>query len=518
MTATETLTAAATLSDPSACTREPIHLPGAIQPYGFLLVCILPSWAIRAVSANAGNVFGQEAHSLLDQTLDAVLPGKTVHDLRNVLQASMVSGGAERLLDQAIDDGPERYDLAVYMAASDAVIEIVPRKGADALTSDPIVLVKSMIGRLKRAPTLDRFLHLAASQIRAVTGYDRVMIYKFLPDGSGEVLAEALRSGLPPCLGLRYLALDGPQARPSDRRQWLRMVPDASSSLVPLIGRSDAAFEADLSLSALRSEPPAHLEYLRNMDAAATLTISVMAGDKPWGSIACHHGSPRRMSSSTCALAELFGQIFSLQIEAKEQAERLALAAQIRNCHDDLIAALAAEDSIFDEPGRCRDFVQALIPCDGYGVWSESGFSGEGVTPPDEALPDLLRHLAEKGSHESYATDALSRELPSAASYAGRTSGVLSIPFSPQPRESLLFFRQEVVRTVRWGSRPTEPPIVEADSAGIGPRGSLEAWREVVQGQSLPWRPAELELAETLRRVQAAWKAGRNRRSEASIP
>jgi light-regulated signal transduction histidine kinase (bacteriophytochrome) len=328
MTATEKPTAAI-LADLSACTREPIRLPGAIQPYGSLLVCALPSWIVRAVSANAGDVFGQEPHSLLDQTLDAVLPGKTVHDLRNVLQASMVSGGAERLLDQAIDDGPERYDLAVYMAASDAVIEIVPRKGADALTSDPIVLVKSMIGRLKRAPTLDRFLHLAASQVRAVTGYDRVMIYRLLPDGSGQVLAEAFRSDLPPCLGLRYPAFDGPsETRALDRRQWLRMVPDVACSPVPLIGRSDSAFEADLSLSALRSEPPVHLAYPPNTDAAATLTISVMAGDTPWGLIACHHGSPRRISSSTCAVAELFGQIFSLQIEVKEQAQKLALAAQ----------------------------------------------------------------------------------------------------------------------------------------------------------------------------------------------
>jgi len=324
MIVTETPTA---VPDLSACERERIPVSNALQRYGCLLVCALPSWIVQAVSANAGDVLGRDAQDLLGQTLDAILPGTTVHDLRNVLQASMVSGGAERLLDQLIDDGAERYDLTVHMAAANAIVEIIPRKGAEALTADPVVLVKSMIGRLRRAPTLERFLHLAASQVRAVTGYDRVMVYKFMPDGSGQVVAEALRSGLPPFLGLCYSASDIPaEARGLYRRQWLRMVPDVAQSPVPLIGHSEC--EADLSLSTLRCLSPVCREYPSNMDPAATLTISVMVGDALWGLIACHHGAPRRISSSTCAVAELFGQIFSLQIEVKEQAQELALAAQ----------------------------------------------------------------------------------------------------------------------------------------------------------------------------------------------
>lgn len=330
MIVTETPTA---VPDLSTCERERIPVSDAIQPYGCLLVCALPSWIVQAVSANAGGVLGRDAQDILGRTLDAVLPGKTVHDLRNVLQASMMSGGAERLLDQAIGDGPERYDLTVHMAAANAVVDIIPRQGAEALTADPIVLVKSMIGRLRRAPTLERFLHLAASQVRAVTGYDRVMVHKFMPDGSGQVLAEALRSGLPPFLGLCYSASDIPaEARALYRRQWLRMVPDVAQSPVPLITHSEC--EADVSLSTLRCLSPAHREHPSSMDPAATLTISVMVGDALWGLIACHHGSTRRMSSSTCAVAELFGQILSLQIEVKEQAQELALAAQPAQTHE----------------------------------------------------------------------------------------------------------------------------------------------------------------------------------------
>ena len=500
MDVTQTPTVAPPILDLSACETERIHMPGSIQPHGCLLFCALPSWVVRSVSANAGRFFGRDAESMLEATLDSLLPERTVHDLRNVLQASMVSGGAERLLDQPIDDGQERYDITLHMSSSNAVIEIVPRRGADTLATDPITLVKSMVGRLRRAPTLERFIALAANQVRAVTGFDRVMIYKFLPDGSGEVKAEALRSGLPPFLGLRYPASDIPaQARALYRKQWLRLIPEVDYVPVPLLARTGSATDIDLGLATLRSVSPVHLEYLRNMDSHATLTISLMVGDVLWGLIACHHSSPRRISASTCAAAELFGQIFSLQIEAKEQARELLLADELRRAHDKLMGAMSAELSIFDAPERFEDLVKATIPCDGYGVWSEQGFTGVGSTPPAEAMPDLIRYLGERDANAPYATAALARELPSAAAYLAEVSGVLSIPFSRRPREYVLFFRREVVRTVTWGGDPTKPVVIEGNGARIGPRKSFDAWKEIVNGQSVPWRQAEVQIAETLR-------------------
>ena len=374
--------------DLSSCERERIHLPGAIQPYGCLLLCALPTWTISTVSANAGRFFGRASEDLLDQPLDVVMPGKAVHDLRNVLQSSMVSAGAERLLDVPIDEGPERYDLTVHMSAANAIVEIVPRKGANTLATDPVVLVKSMIGQLRRASTLERFLQLAAHQVRAVTGFDRVMIYKFSPDASGQVMAEALRSGLPPFVNLRYPASDIPaQARALYKRQWLRLIPDVNYTPEALIGGSESSVEADLSLASLRSVSPVHLEYLRNMGSNATLTISLMAGDALWGLIACHHAVPRRISTSICAAVELFGQIFSQQIDAKEQARELQHGAQLRTAHDRLMAGMSPDQSVFDEPGRFEDLVKAVIPCAGFGVWSEQEFKGVGLTPPSRRCP-----------------------------------------------------------------------------------------------------------------------------------
>ena len=320
--------------DPDAGGRERIHASGAIQPHGCLISCSLSGWAITAVSANASAYFGRDPTALLGAQLEDVLPPKVLHDLRNVLQSAMVSGSVDRLLDVRTDESESRYDLTLHAAGANAVSEMVPRAGAD-VTTDPVILVKSMMARLRRAPNLDRFLHLAAGQVRAFSGFDRVMIYKFLEDHSGEVVAEARRSDMPPVLGLRCPASDVPaEARALHRRQWLRLIPDTVHTSVPLLTQADRAGEVDLGLASLRSVSPVLLEHLRSMGTRATLTVSLVAGHELWGLVSCHHESPRRVGSSTSAIAELFGQILSLEIDAKEQSKQLEVAREREAVHE----------------------------------------------------------------------------------------------------------------------------------------------------------------------------------------
>lgn len=483
------------------CDREPIHIPGAIQPHGCMLVCRLPDWDIVHVSANAADhLGGVDPQTLLDQPLDAVLPGRTVHDIRNVLQSAIASGTAERLVGAPVAPAGELHELAIHTNGELVFIEIVPQSGASASLGDPVTLVKGMIGRLKRAPTLDRFLQLAAYQVRAVTGYDRVMIYKFLPSGAGQVVAEALRADLTPFLGLRYPASDIPaQARELYKRQWLRLIPTVDYEPVPLVSSPNAAgTPVDMSLATLRSVSPIHLEYLRNMGSQATLTVSLLCDDQLWGLIACHHHAPRRLSASTCAAAEMFGQIFSLQIEAREKQEESDAVTRSHEIHDRLIAEILPDATLFENLAAAQDKLFALIGCDGIGIWADDRFTGFGAVPDTVHIRDLITLLGERSSREIFSSHALSTLMPGIAGDESRVAGVLAIPFSRMPRDYILFFRTELLETVTWGGDPNKP--VEGDEQGrISPRKSFAAWREAVRDRCRPWSNAELQIAETLR-------------------
>ncbi len=484
------------------CDREPVHIPGTIQPFGVLVAFDLPQWTIAHVSADAALLFGTASvEATIGQPIETVLSPKIVHDLRNVFQATMISGQAERLVSVRVGIKQEEHDIIIHGSGSLAIAECVPVAGADTIRSDSTLLVKTIIDRLRRTTTFQSFLTSAARQLRAVTGYDRVMIYRFLEDDSGKVVAEALRAGMSPFIDLRYPATDIPaQSRALFRRQWLRMIPNVDAKPVAVVPQLTAKnLPLDLSLSLLRSPSPTHLQYLRNMGVGATLTVSIISDDRLWGLIACHHETPRRISSSTSAAVELFAQVFSTQIEAKQQKDELAYVAKARTVHDQLIASMEPEETIFQNLRNFSAKLKEMIPCDGLGVWTDNRFEAEGVVPPADAIPELIRFLNEKRADRCYATSELSRQLPDALRYSDKVSGLVAIPFSRAPKDFVLLFRQEVVQTVMWGGNPKKAVTSDDTGGKLSPRASFAAWKELVQRHAVPWRSAELDMAESLR-------------------
>lgn len=487
--------------DLSECEREPVHSPGFIQPFGSLIAFQLPTWTIAHVSTNAVEIFGSTSpEAMIGAGIETVLSPKIVHDLRNTFQTAIISGFAERLSGVPIGSAGESHDIIIYGSTTLAVAEFILSDGADTMRADPTALVKTIVDRLRRTTSPQAFLTSAARQIRAVTGYDRVMIYKFLEDESGKVVAEALRAGLSPFLGLRYPASDIPaQARALFKRQWLRMIQDvdgAPFAIVPSL--TSKGTPLDLSLSTLRTASPIHLQYLRNMGVTASLTVSIMDGNKLWGLIACHHETSRRISATTGAAVELLAQMCSTQIESKEQQDELRYASAAREVHDQLVAAMEPEETIFENLLRFSAPLQEMIACDGVGVWTGGRFEGHGVTPPDDGIEELIRFLNTKPVDRIYVTHEIRRDVPDAVRYVDRVAGLLAIPFSKAPKDFVLLFRREVLQTVDWGGDPNKAASAKA-SGGLEPRASFAAWRETVRGTSLPWRRSETDIAETLR-------------------
>lgn len=487
------------------CEREPLHNPGAIQPYGHLVAFAVPGWTVAHLSENLCPLLSAVAGGIIGARIEAVFPPRVIHDLRNALQASMISGFAERL--GGIEVGPEErpvdglYDAIVHAAGQLAIVELVPTMGADTPRLDPTSLVKTVVDRLRRAPTLSAFLSLAARQIRAVTGYDRVMIYRFLEDQSGEVVAEALRPGLPAFLHLRYPASDIPaQARALFARQRLRMIPDVNYApvrIAPVLAADGKPL--DLSLSTLRDVSRFHIQYLKNMGSAATLTVSILDGDRLWGLVACHHETPRRISGTTSASVELLAEVLSAQIEAKIQRDENRAAADSRAAQDAVIAALQPGRTLFENLSAAEDLLRAAIRCDGFGILIAGRFEGQGAVPPAEAMGAISRLLDGTPQGEIFATHALSRFVPDAGAYAAEASGLLALPLSTASRDYLLLFRKEVLQTVRWGGDPRKTVVTDDAGRAIGPRASFAAWQETVAQTCEPWRSSEVAAAERLR-------------------
>ena len=485
--------------DLTNCDREPIHLAGSVQPFGFLIAVESAGWTVTRASANVDKWVGLSTQRLLGQPLDQIFTRQAVHTIRGHLQTAVFTNTVARAFSVQILPGPERFDLAVHVVGDTVVIECEACIAEQSVNSG--ALVRAMIARLQQTPDLRTFYRVAAREMRGLTGFDRVMIYRFDHDASGEVIAEAARGGLESYLGLHYPASDIPrQARVLYERNWLRIIPDIGARPAVIEPSLDAAGQPlDLSMSVLRSVSPIHIEYLQNMGVGASMSVSILRDGKLWGLFACHHYGPHIVPFERRTAAELFGQMFSLLLESRERDSEASYEARARTLHNRLVTVMAAEATRFESIIAHLDEIADLLSCDGIGVSIGGRSTLHGMTPTQEQFTGLIGHLNALEISEVHATHEIGADYPVGRSFADRASGLLAVPLSRPARDYLVFFRREVARAVNWAGDPTKPVTVGPMGVRLTPRKSFDLWRETVQGQSIPWQAVDIRIAESLR-------------------
>jgi light-regulated signal transduction histidine kinase (bacteriophytochrome) len=486
--------------DPTAltgCDVEPIHLLGAIQPIGFLLTMSAEGIVLRA-SANARSYLGLPGREIVGRPIANFLSADLLHDLRGRLQLAAGAGVVERLFGQRLAPEGPLFDVAAHFSGCEAVLEFEPSTGS---TRNDISILRSIVARLERHASSQPLFNEAARQVRSLTGFDRVMVYRFDEDGAGEVVAESADREMQPYLGLRYPASDIPvQARALYRRNFLRLIVDVDAERIPVRPMLSPEGEPlDLSMSVLRSVSPIHLEYLRNMGVRASMSISIVQGDRLWGLIACHHREPKYLNFQMRTTAELFGQMFSYMLDARQHARETADDIRTRAIHDRIASAFAASDASFGGIPGFLVGISDYVAADGIGLYRAGEISTTGVTPTREEFLQLVKFLNRTASGRVFATNHLGEAFPPALDYPMRAAGLLSIPISRMPRDYLVFFRREIEKTVSWAGQPAKLSTVGPNGVRLTPRKSFEAWRETVKNRSERWSKAELRAAEALR-------------------
>ena len=489
--------------DLTNCDREPIHIPGHVQPFG-CLIGVSADWIVTHASLNLREWFEMDAREIIGRPLADMFCDKSIARMRSRLQL-LQEDDSERLFNVPLcrsgsdDVETRRYDLALHRSGDTIVIEIeaVPDNGEDTYVQH----VRPLIGRIEDSETVEDLCRKAARHLRALTGFDRIMVYRFARDGSGEVVSEARRGGLESYLGLHYPASDIPrQARDLYKRNLLRIISDVDaivSPIHPACGPDGSPL--DLSLSTLRAVSPIHLEYLRNMGVKASMSVSILVRGKLWGLFACHHYDPLVLSFQVRSACELFGQLFALVLDQKESDLERDQQARAKRLHDRLMAQLADGASLSKNFDMIAEMLDNIIEYDGVVGWIDGEFHAEGTTPTQEEFAGLARFLNTTAVSRVFATEHLAAIYKPAEDFIERAAGLLALPVSRTPRDYIVLFRREVARTVKWAGNPEKAMETGPNGVRLTPRKSFEAWQEVVHGRSAEWSDAELTIAESLR-------------------
>ena len=496
------------------CDREPIHIPGAILPHGAMLVIDPQSFEILQAAGDCVGLVGASAQELLGRTADTIFRGEPLERIR-LLAAAPDLRKPRHMLDPQLrirSDFP--LDVSVHRSGDALVLEFEAADITDRFAADPLAAVQEMIAGFGEAKSLQALCQLAAERVREVARYDRVLVYRFMQDESGWVIAEDTRTGLEPFLDLHYPAADIPQqARTLYLKNWLRLITQVNYDPAPLVPVNNPRTGAplDMSQAILRDVSPVHRQYLRNMGIDASMSISIIRGDKLWGLIACHHYTPRILPRHLRAVCELFGSMFSLQLEARESGEhfgaRLASRGVLQNLMlnlagaDDYAVGLTSQSPNLLDYIRCCGVEQGITNQGGVAVCVEGRMTSLGTTPTSEQLSLIVTwldtHMGQTPG--TYSTDRLPEVWSPAASFADVASGLLVIAVSPKQSNYIIWFRPELTGSVQWAGEPKKTREETTEGDQLGPRKSFKVWKEIVRGRSFPWTSVDLDAAFDLR-------------------
>jgi two-component system, chemotaxis family, sensor kinase Cph1 len=478
-----------------SCDQEPIHIPGAIQPHGFLItVDATAQHIIRYCSANCVEILNRKAIQILGRPVCDILSADDCARLEHYLSHELFDTSFACIVADA------EYNVTAHRVNDVYTLEFEQFPEGSLTVTDQFNQTKRFVRNIQQAESLQEVCQSIADETRSITGYDRVMIYRFDKDYNGEVFAESKRDDIQSFLGHHYPHTDIPaQARELYLKNLLRIIVDVNYIPVPVLTLDDGSTETrqlDMSHAILRSISPMHIEYLKNMGVGATLTISLIENKKLWGLIACHHYAPKQVPFYTRLAAQLQGHFLTSQISVRESAAENELAGILDARLNQVLKSIAHADNFLMQPEILHTI--ADIPnATGVAVIRDGIIALSRSTPSAEQVRELLPWLISQSADGTYTTDTLSQHFTPALAYGRIGSGILYHNLGNADKDGIIWFRCEMDATINWAGNPTKEDS-EDPCARLTPRKSFELWQEKVKNRSIDWKAPELNSAAKL--------------------
>ncbi|MET0948091.1 MAG: ATP-binding protein [Pseudomonas sp.] len=496
------------------CASEPIRIPGAIQPHGVLLTLSGKPLCIEQVSANCSRLLGLDSSELLGKTMSMLVSPQQA-DLVEMACSGPRLGESDPI---RLTFGNSDYTASLHRSDEVLIIELEPFVES---TQEQSRVIARVLRNLQAVNTLETLFDISVHEIQALTGYDRVMIYRFEPEGHGKVVAEALTGSLPSYHGLNFPGADIPaQARELYRLNWIRVIPDATYTPVPLVPllRPATGQPLDMGFSTLRSVSPVHCEYLKNMGVRSSMSISLLDNGELWGLVACGHPEPLLVPREVRDACTLIGQLLSVKIAAivatqiqREREEKVVLLGELAS------AMSRAEREILDGLVSRPELLQSLTLADGAAVLIEDRLHLFGNCPTQEQVRALYLWIRDVGLTQKklkeramglqglgvFHSNSMHQDNPASAAYRDVASGVIAFILPKPIDNAVMWFRPQLTSTMNWSGNPAQhlsPSPVGSASHRLHPRQSFELWEEQVTGIAQPWSRGDLYAAEDIRR------------------
>lgn len=491
--------------DSAFCGNLSLHHLNVIQPHGVLLVLGKEDKQIIQVSENIIDFLGipaadivntylshytdETGFNLLNKRFQKNIQGKIPISLQlNYLNKKVDALGLTHIKDDYLI-------LELFYAG-------LTRNGGQSFIGI-FQQLKYIIAALDRARSIEELCNIAACELKEMSGFDKVLIYRFDADWNGEVVAEVKEEGMETYLGLTFPASDIPkQARQMYMNNPYRLIPNRQYDPVkiyPVINPVTSAF-LDMSDCEIRGVAGVHLEYMKNMQVDASMSTRILLNeDRLWGLVSCHHRSARYLDYETCSVFELVSSVLSAKVALLTQKEQYTRYALLQEVLAKLISQVYAENNLIKGLLNNEINLMQLVNAQGVVIALNKNFDTAGTVPGIHHIKDLIIWLQSQHLTGIYKQESVAAVFESAISFADTGSGILVIPINQVKGDFIIFFRPEIVQEVEWGGNPNEAICFEKNSMNYHPRNSFKMWQHNVRYTSLHWKASEVDIAERFR-------------------
>lgn len=490
--------------DSEFCGSIPLNFINLIQPHGILMVIEKNQYKIVQVSENIESIIGIKPEQIINKSLSSFIDAHNLNQIKEKVSQYNIKDKVPMDLDFFFQEKTFHFSSIVHFKEEYILTEWEERNEEDNRNSFRRIYQETrlIISAVKESKNIEELGKIVTTEIRKLSDFDRVMIYKFDSQWNGKVIAESKIKSLEPYLNLQFPASDIPrQARDLYFKNPFRLIPNAvyvPSKLVPIINPITHSF-TDLSECNLRSVPKVHIEYLENMGVKASMSIPIIIRKKLWGLISCHNIKPKYLNYEMRAAFELLSEIISAQIRARETEDFLRNKAENHKIFLLVLEQIYRENDFIEGLTKGEVTIQNFLNCSGVAIFYENNLYKIGSTPHEDEMDEIINWLNRNNFGKIFSTDSLPALFDKALLYKDVASGLLSIDIEAYKGNVILCFRGEMDHTVIWGGNPNTAINFSPDNKGYRPRNSFAAWKESVKNSSKPWTKIDLEGAENLR-------------------
>lgn len=468
------------------CHDEPIHIPGYIQSFGYLIGIDTASLTITFFSENITDIFKIENSEKLF--------GKKLSQFSDVFQ---------NVLDSEIfkDDGfllrkdnetyfdkifleKKQYHFSVFRANNYIFLEF------EEVTENPQKRITNKYDNFYIIDNEQEIWDQLLNTLSNIINYDRIMVYKFMSDGSGKVIAEKTNDHFESYLGLHYPEHDIPrQARELYKKKRKRIFSDVYSEPVRILSRTET--NIDLTFSSSRAMSPIHGQYIKNSGASSSFSISIIIDDKLWGLVTCHNSEAKHIDLEDRVQAGIFTVLASNAYSSFKAKKELEYRLDLNEKLNQLKSEFLKHGTLFDSLDSNKSELRLMPKADGLAIISDTDTMTDGLTPDNETIDRIIDWAYQNTAQNIFVSNSFLKDHGNELNLNSNTAGIIIYFIERSKKEILIWFRKEFDEHINWAGNPEKTIDVFSkdgiETKFISPRQSFEVFTENIRGNSKRW-------------------------------